>query len=58
LPTAPSPTPEASATDLQRVITGKTAPDFTLEAMDGETVKLSNYRGQKFVVLVFYRGYF
>ena len=37
---------------------GFPAPDFALEAMNGETVKLANYRGQKTVLLVFYRGYF
>jgi len=55
---AASPTPDASETDLNRVVAGSTAPDFALEAMNGETVKLANYRGQKTVVLVFYRGYF
>ena len=32
------------------------APDFALTASDGETVRLSDYRGRK-VVLVFYRGF-
>lgn len=58
LPSAASPTPDPNETDLNRVVVGSTAPDFALEAMNGETVKLSNYRGQKTVVLVFYRGYF
>ena len=53
-----SPTPDASETDLNRVVAGSIAPDFALEAMNGETVKLANYRGQKTVLLVFYRGYF
>jgi cytochrome oxidase Cu insertion factor (SCO1/SenC/PrrC family) len=58
LPSAAAPTPDASETDLNRVVAGVTAPDFALEAMSGETIKLANYRGQKTVVLVFYRGYF
>lgn len=58
LPSAPSPTPDPRATDLKRVVKGTTAPDFALEAPDGETYKLSNFRDKKFVVLVFYRGYF
>ena len=32
------------------------APDFALAASTGETVRLSDYRGRK-VVLVFYRGF-
>lgn len=58
LPSAPAPTPDPHATDLKRVVKGTTAPDFALEAPDGETYKLSNFRAKKFVVLVFYRGYF
>ncbi len=44
-------------TDLQRVKTGDIAPDFTLENIDGKRVTLSDFRGQRNVVLVFYRGY-
>jgi len=29
---------------------GDTAPDFTLDTLDGETVKLSDYRGKKVLV--------
>jgi hypothetical protein len=36
---------------------GQPAPDFTLPDAAGRPVKLADYRGQKPVVLVFYRGY-
>lgn len=42
--------------DLNRVQAGQPAPDFTLESRTGEAVTLSQFRGQKRVVLVFYRG--
>lgn len=43
--------------DLARVKVGDQAPDFTLEDQDGKPITLSRYRGQRAVVLVFYRGY-
>ena len=45
-----------SATDLKRVKVGESAPDFTLEDADGKKISLSDLRGKKNVVLVFYRG--
>jgi cytochrome oxidase Cu insertion factor (SCO1/SenC/PrrC family) len=48
---------DLAPTDLNRVKVGQAAPDFTLEAADGKTVTLSDFRGKKSVVLVFYRGY-
>lgn len=36
---------------------GRPAPDFTLPDATGRPVRLADYRGQKPVVLVFYRGY-
>jgi cytochrome oxidase Cu insertion factor (SCO1/SenC/PrrC family) len=43
-------------TDLDRIKAGQPAPDFTLENLDGKQVSLSDFRGKKSVVLVFYRG--
>ena len=44
-------------TDLNRVNVGQPAPDFTLENYNGNKITLSDFRGQKNVVLVFYRGH-
>jgi len=44
-------------TDVERVAVGSLAPDFSLESKDGATVTLSDFRGRKNVVLVFYRGH-
>jgi cytochrome oxidase Cu insertion factor (SCO1/SenC/PrrC family) len=43
-------------TDLERIKVGQPAPDFSLENIDGKPVSLSDFRGKKSVVLVFYRG--
>jgi peroxiredoxin len=43
--------------DTGRVVAGGFAPDFTLETKDGGTLTLSQFRGKKEVVLVFYRGH-
>ena len=43
-----------SRSDL--IPTGQSAPDFTATTSDGGTVHLSELRGQKRVVLVFYPG--
>ncbi len=48
---------DLAPTDLQRVAVGTMAPDFSLEAMTNDTLTLSDYRGNKNVVLVFYRGH-
>ena len=48
---------ELTATDLERVKVGDPAPDFTLEAETGTPVTLSQFRGKKPVILVFYRGH-
>jgi len=44
-------------TDLDRVSAGDMAPDFTAMSRDGEEITLSQFRGSKDVVLVFYRGH-
>jgi cytochrome oxidase Cu insertion factor (SCO1/SenC/PrrC family) len=44
-------------TEIDRVTVGSMAPDFSLEAMNNDTLTLSDFRGQKNVVLVFYRGH-
>ncbi len=45
------------AVDLDRIKVGDPAPDFSLESYAGPVVTLSDFRGKKNVVLVFYRGY-
>lgn len=42
--------------DTGRVAVGDLAPDFTLASYDGGAITLSEYRGSKEVILVFYRG--
>jgi cytochrome oxidase Cu insertion factor (SCO1/SenC/PrrC family) len=48
---------DLKATDLGRIKVGQPAPDFTLEDMEGKNITLSDFRGKKTVVLVFYRGF-
>lgn len=43
--------------DLERVVAGDMAPDFSAASLAGPTVTLSSYRGQRNVVLFFYRGH-
>ncbi len=44
-------------TQSRLVPVGAPAPDFTLPAVTGEAVRLSDYRGRRHVVLVFLRGF-
>lgn len=58
---SPSPTPTPAAdpgvTDLERIKPGVEAPDFLLTDQDGGEHRLSDLRGKKRVVLVFYRTF-
>ncbi len=40
-----------------RVQLDAAAPDFALNDLNGQTVRLSDYRGKRHVVLVFNRGF-
>lgn len=44
-------------TELDRVAVGDLAPDFSLRALSREVITLSDFRSQRNVVLVFYRGH-
>ena len=48
---------ELPPADTGRVAVGDVAPDFALASYDGGVVRLSDFRGKKDVILVFYRGY-
>ncbi len=48
---------ELSGLDTGRVAVGDVAPDFSLTTYAGPVTTLSDYRGEKNVILVFYRGY-
>ena len=56
-PLGPKDDARLPPTDLSRVAVDTVAPDFTLEALDGSRVTLSQFRGKQNVVLVFYRGH-
>ena len=42
--------------ESETVAVGSPAPDFTLTSIQGEQVRLSDYRGRN-VVLIFLRGF-
>lgn len=42
---------------LSLISPGELAPDFELEDIAGNTIRLSGYRGSKPVVLAFLRGF-
>jgi hypothetical protein len=48
---------DLSGTALERVQVGDPAPDFSLASLAGPVITLSDFRGAKDVVLVFYRGH-
>lgn len=43
--------------DLERVAIGDIAPDFTLPSYRGDALTLSDARGDRDILLVFYRGH-
>jgi hypothetical protein len=57
-PPTPAPSIDPNVTDLERVKEGKPALDFALENLDRKVYRLSDYKGKKNIVLVFYRGFF
>jgi peroxiredoxin len=42
---------------MTRVSLNTPAPDFTLQDFEGETVRLSDFRGKAHILLVFNRGF-
>ena len=42
--------------DPERIAVGDLAPDFRLESYRGDTLQLTDYRGEREVILAFYRG--
>ena len=55
---APGPSREdtRAKAPLKRVQVGEVAPDFTLRTPDGSSHRLSELRGRKTLVLIFFRG--
>ena len=43
---------------LDPIPVGKSAPDFTAQTAEGKTIHLSDFKGKKNVVMVFYQGSF
>lgn len=43
-----------SSSEAKRLKSGDNAPDFTLPDQNGRSVRLSDYRGKKNVILAFY----
>ena len=41
----------------EQIAIGQAAPDFELTDVQGEAVRLSDYRGERHVMLVFTRGF-
>lgn len=45
-----------AAQQADTIAVGDEAPDFTLQSIDGETYRLADLRGDKNLVLIFFRG--
>jgi hypothetical protein len=56
-PLGPRDGEDLRPTEPHRVKVGDVAPDFTLESHSDGIITLSDYRRDKNVVLVFYRGH-
>ncbi len=41
----------------KRIAPDTPAPDFSMEDLHGQQVRLSDFRGEKYVLLVFNRGF-
>jgi peroxiredoxin len=42
---------------MPRAVIDRNAPDFQLNDFNGKTVRLTDFRGQKHIILVFNRGF-
>ena len=51
---AQAPTTSSSTTTVAELKAGDTAPDFTLQASDGKTYKLSSFKGKEAVVIAWF----
>jgi len=48
---------EKQGANMTKITENTTALDFALADLAGQTVRLSDFRGQKHIVLVFNRGF-
>jgi hypothetical protein len=48
---------DAQSRRVRPLQVGREAPEFSLTTLDGSTVSLADFRGNKPVVVVFYRGW-
>jgi len=48
--------PEAPKAQAGRIQVGAEAPDFSLESIDGHAYRLSDLRGEKNALIIFFRG--
>ena len=55
-PQADDPRMQPGAPHTSNLVIGETAPAFALESIDGETYDLAAQRGQRPILLLFFRG--